>query len=172
MLDAGEAGKAGDESRSRPVAMFQMVEVRTAGAALAQPLGEFFESLKAAGEEAQFHPHPLDRAEAERRVRYDGRDLYYVLMDGGRVIGYGMLRGWDEGYDIPSLGIAVRPDERGKGLSKLLMLFLHAAARRRGAREVRLTVNPDNAIALRLYREIGYTFHTMGDGRLEGILRL
>ena len=152
--------------------MLQMLELRTVGAPLAGPLGEFFERLRAAGDERQFHPHPLDRAEADRRTRYDGRDLYYVLMDEARVIGYGMLRGWDEGYDIPSLGIAVHPDERGKGLSRLIMLFLHAAAKRRGAGTVRLTVTADNAAALRLYREIGYTLRDMGDGRLEGIIRL
>lgn len=152
--------------------MLQMVEVRTFGARLVAPLAEFFSSLKEAGDERQFHPHPLDRAEAERKVRYAGRDLYYVLMDDTRVIGYGMLRGWDEGYDIPSLGIAVHPAERGKGLSRFIMLFLHAAAKRRGAEKVRLTVDTDHAIALALYRDLGYTFREMGDGRLEGIVRV
>lgn len=152
--------------------MLQMVEVRTFGPHLVGALEVFFAALKDAGDERQFHPHPLNRAEAERRVRYTGADLYYVLMDEDRVIGYGMLRGWDEGYEIPSLGIAVHPAERGKGLSRFIMLFLHAAAKRRGAKKVRLTVLPDNEPALRLYRELGYAFRDMGDGRLEGHVRV
>lgn len=150
----------------------RIVELREGGAALAAPLAEFFRRVKEAGDEARFHPHPLTPEEAERRVRYEGRDLYYALTDGDRILGYGMLRGWDEGYAVPSLGIAVHPDERGRGLARLLMLFLHGAARKRGAERVRLTVDTDNDAALRLYRELGYAMQAMEDGRLEGILRL
>lgn len=152
--------------------MLRMAEVRTIGPALTGPLGEFFERLRANGDEIQFHPHPLTQEEAGRRTHYDGRDLYYVLTDGSRILGYGMLRGWDEGYGVPSLGIVIHPDERGKGLAKLMMLFLHEVARRRGAARLRLTVNANNEVALHLYRELGYTFRDMGDGRLEGVIRL
>ena len=150
----------------------RIVEVKAEGASLAAPLAAFFERLKAAGDERWFHPHPLTAEEAQRRVRYGGRDLYYVLADGGRVLGYGMLRGWDEGYAVPSLGIAIDPASRGRGYARLLMLFLHAAARGRGADRVRLTVDADNETALRLYRALGYATREMPDGRLEGILRL
>jgi len=44
-----------------------------------------------------------------------------------------MLRGWDEGYETPSLGIAVHPDARGLGLARTFMGFLHAAASFQGA---------------------------------------
>jgi ribosomal protein S18 acetylase RimI-like enzyme len=152
--------------------MLQMIELRTGGAMLAEPLGAFFQRLHEAGDERHFHPHPLTREEAERRVRYTGRDLYYVLTAESRVLGYGMLRGWDAGYAVPSLGIAVDPGERGRGLARLMMLFLHAAARRRGADRVRLTVGADNEPALRLYRELGYAMRSMEDGRLEGVLQL
>jgi len=152
--------------------MIQIVELRTAGAALAGPLGEFFETLREAGGERHFHPHPLNREEAEHRIQYDGPDLYYVLTEDGKVIGYGMLRGWGEGYETPSLGIAIHPSERGKGLSKLAMLFLHAAARRRNAERVRLTVDADNTVALKLYRRLGYGFRCLEDGRLEGTVQL
>jgi ribosomal-protein-alanine N-acetyltransferase len=149
-----------------------MLEVRTIGAALVDPLSAFFEHLRAAGDDIQFHPHPMTREEAERRVRYDGRDLYYVLIDGTRVLGYGMLRGWDEGYEIPSLGIAIHPHQRRRGLARLVMTFLHEAARRRSAKQVRLTVNADNMGAVRLYREFGYAFRQLNDGRLEGMVLL
>lgn len=136
------------------------------------PLAEFFRALMDAGDEQEFHPHPLTPQEAERLCRYEGRDLFYVLTDGARVLAYGMLRGWDEGYDVPSLGIAVHPNERGRGIGRLLMEFLHTAARRRGAPRVRLKVYPRNEPALRLYRRLGYAFSGKEQGQLVGYLDL
>lgn len=137
-----------------------------------QPLAEFFQSLREAGDEAEFHPHPFTAEEAARRCQYTGRDLYYILVDQSQVLAYGMLRGWDEGYEIPSLGIAVHPRQRGKGLGRLLMEFLHAAARHRGARTIRLKVYPRNARAVRLYESLGYVFQREEAGQLVGFLDL
>lgn len=139
---------------------------------LEQPLAEFFRALKRAGDDKQFHPHPLTDEEAKRRAHYSGEDLYYVLVEGDKVLGYGMLRGWDEGYQVPSLGIAIHPSVRGVGLGKLFMHFLHAAARRRGASKVRLKVYPDNTNALTLYKVLGYTFQAQEAGQLVGFINL
>src|SRR5205823_2006359 len=93
------------------------LEFRGVGPALEGGLAAFFEALRANGDERTFHPHPLTRDEARRRCHYRGKDLYYVATDGARVLGYGMLRGWDEGYAVPSLGIAIAPGCRGVGLA-------------------------------------------------------
>jgi len=135
-------------------------------------LAEFFRALLDAGDEREFHPHPLTPDEAARLCSHEGDDLYYVLVDAGRVLAYGMLRGWDEGYVVPSLGIAVHPLERGRGLGMLLMEFLHAAARRRGASRVRLKVYPRNVVALQMYRRLGYVFGGEERGQLVGYLDL
>ena len=132
------------------------------------PLARFFATLRENGDERTFHPHPMDDAAADEIAAYAGRDLYYVVADGDQVLGYGMLRGWDEGYEVPSLGIGMAPAARGTGLARLLMQFLHAAARRRGAPRVRLTVYPDNAPAVALYRSLGYALEPQADGRLVG----
>ncbi len=137
-----------------------------------QPLAEFFQALREAGDDAEFHPHPFTAEEAARRCQYAGRDLYYILADGERVLAYGMLRGWDDGYEIPSLGIAVHPRERGKGLGRLLMRVLHMAARRHGAKTIRLKVHPHNARAVRLYETLGYTFRGEEAGQLVGFFDL
>jgi len=94
-------------------------------------------------------------------------------VDGNVVLAYGILRGWDEGYAIPSLGIAVHPDARGTALGELLMHFLHGAARQRGARRVRLKVYSDNLAARSLYAKLGYNFDSVvEDGQLIGTLEL
>jgi ribosomal protein S18 acetylase RimI-like enzyme len=49
------------------------------------------------------------------------------VLQGSRIVGYGMLRGWDEGYSVPSLGILVRAEACGQGIGKLLMEHLHLA---------------------------------------------
>jgi len=138
---------------------------------LGDALAELFEALRAAGAERWFHPHPLTREEAERLCAYDGDDVYAVLVDGTRVVAYGMVRGWDAGYEIPRLGIAVHRAERGQGVGRTLMERLHEEAQARGATQVRLTVYADNEPARRLYEELGYELELKGDD-LVGYLAL
>ena len=148
------------------------LEFRVVVKTLERPLAEFFRVLRRAGDDKTFHPHPLTDEEAKRLAQYSGKDLYYVLVEGDKVLGYGMLRGWDEGYEVPSLGIVIHPSVRGMGLGKLFMHFLHAAARRRGASKIRLKVYPDNTTAVTMYQELGYTFQAEEAGQLVGFVDL
>jgi len=152
--------------------MNSALEFRIVDKTLEQPLAEFFRALKDAGDDKHFHPHPFTDEEAKRCAQYLGKDLYYVLIEGDKVLGYGMLRGWDQGYEVPSLGIAMHPSVRGMGLGELFMHFLHAAARRRGASKVRLKVYPDNTAAVTLYKKLGYTFQSEEAGQLVGFIDL
>ncbi len=135
-------------------------------------LASFFQDLVRSGDEKYFHPHPLTCAEARARACYQGRDLYYGVLDKNIVVGYGLLRGWDEGYEIPSLGLAIHASARGKGLGQTLMHFLHAAARLRGCTQVRLTVSQDNIPALTLYKDLGYSLKDLKPGHLVGTINL
>lgn len=148
------------------------LEIRSLGPEHEQALSDFFDALKEEGVDAFFHPHALTDEEARRRCLYAGKDLYYVLVEEGRVLGYGMLRGWDEGFDIPSVGLATRSSARGAGLSTLLVNFLHAAARRRGARKAILKVYKENSAAKKLFEDIGYTFSDTGTRQLSGSIDL
>lgn len=132
----------------------------------------FFQRVSSSGVAQYFHPHPFTPEEAESRTRYTGADLYYALLVDGEMAAYGMLRGWDEGYEVPSLGIAVDPRWQGKGYGRLLMTFLHAAARARGARQIRLKVYEDNARALALYRSLGYQFGGERGSQKIGVVEL
>ena len=137
-----------------------------------QPLAEFLHLLQATGDSKYFHPHPLTAEEATIKAHYSGEDLFYVLVLGREVLGYGMLRGWDEGYSIPSLGIALLPAARGIGLGKAFMHFLHAAARCKGATGIRLKVFPGNETAVRLYADLGYRFVAEEADQLVGMIDL
>jgi len=152
--------------------LFSALEIRRIEPSFEKPLAQFFHALTARGDDAYFHPHPLTEAEARKLAWYSGKDLYYVLVDGQEVLGYGFLRGWDDGFDIPSLGIAIHPSVREQGLGKLLMHFLHAAARHRGARRIRLKVYPENVNAVRLYKRLGYSFRYKEGDQLVGLVEL
>ena len=148
------------------------LEFRIVDKTIEQSLVIFFRDLKTAGDEKYFHPHPLNDVEAKKRTQYSGKDLYYVLLENNQILGYGMLRGWDEGYDVPSLGIVIHPSMRGFGLGELFVHFLHVVARRKGANKVRLKVYPDNASALSLYKKLGYTFQAEDEGEFIGHIDL
>jgi len=135
-------------------------------------LVELFRELIERGEDRYFHPHPFSAEQAAKLVAYTGNDLYYIARMGDRVLAYGMLRGWDEGYRVPSLGIAVHPAGRGTGLARSFMLFLHTAAALRESPSIRLKVYPNNTAARRLYEKLGYQFQPTADEQLLGTLSL
>jgi [ribosomal protein S18]-alanine N-acetyltransferase len=107
-----------------------------------------------------FRPHPLTAEQAEVISRRVGRDVYAILERdaeaGEAFVAYGMLRGWDEGYAIPYLGVAVRSGQERRGLGRLMMAHLHEEAARRGVGQVRLRVHPENGAARALYLSLGY----------------
>jgi ribosomal protein S18 acetylase RimI-like enzyme len=129
-------------------------------------LTELFASL----DPTFFRPHPFTQDEAHRIAGRTGRDLYALLVDETGPVAYGMLRGWDEGYPVPALGVAVRSGSEGRGLGRLMMTHLHDEARQRGAVSVRLRVHPDNVRARRLYESMGYAYR--GEERSELVMVL
>lgn len=129
-------------------------------------LARFLDVIDAAGEAGFFRPHGSNPAELDALCADDVRDLYYAAMRDNDLLAYGLLRGWDEGYDVPSLGIAVAPMHRGAGLGDMMMAFLHSAAHIHGAKRVRLRVHRDNISAIALYRKCGYLFDDTSEGGL------
>lgn len=141
---------SGQSNGGAPLEVIRLVQERAAS------LAQFLRDLKDSGDEAFFSPHGGDAGAIREMLGSARRDLYYLVVEGERVLAYGLLRGWDEGFAIPSLGIAVHPAVKGVGLGRLLMDFLHLAAARRGADKIRLRVHRDNVKAIALYRSLGY----------------
>jgi len=135
-------------------------------------LCSLFEDLLSGGDYHFFHPHPLTASEAKKKIKYSGQDLYFLQISNGTLCGYGFLRGWDEGYEIPSLGLAIHPKFRGRGLGEKFIFFLHEQARNHGAKKVRLTVAADNKAAIYLYSKLGYRFCQKDETALEGFIEV
>jgi [ribosomal protein S18]-alanine N-acetyltransferase len=135
-------------------------------------LFDLFRIIREQGDDEHFHPHPFNRETAVKISNYNGKDLYYVLADQGQVFGYGMLRGWDEGFEVPSLAICIKNEFRGMGYGRVFVSFLHSAAKLRKASRVRLKVYKNNIRAKKLYSELGYTFVSEENGQLVGFKEL
>jgi GNAT superfamily N-acetyltransferase len=135
-------------------------------------LADLFSALRKNGDDRFFHPHALTKDQAKAICAAQTCDLYFLMQSEHKPLAYGMLRGWEEGFAIPSLGIAVHPHVRGQGFGRVMLDFLHGAARFKGARQVRLTVEPDNRLARALYEKVGYRFGVVANQENVGILTL
>jgi GNAT superfamily N-acetyltransferase len=118
----------------------------------ASALGRLFARL----DTTWFGPHDLSAEGARAVAHHVGRDVYLVGWLGPEPVAYGMLRGWDEGYAVPSLGVAVRDGYQRRGFGRQMMEALHGMVRDQGGDRVRLRVAPDNTRARRLYDSMGY----------------
>jgi Acetyltransferases len=148
--------------------MEMSVQFRVVGPEDEDLLAEIFTDI----DETFFRPHPFSLDEARRIACEAGQDTYSLLVEDGRPVAYGVLRGWDEGYAVPSLGVAVRTSAQGRGLGRLMMAHLHAEAGRRGATVLRLRVHPDNVKARRLYESLGYAYAGEDRGELVMLVDL
>lgn len=124
-------------------------------------------AIEGKGEAKWFRPHPFTLEHLKTLCQPGKRDLFYLMSANAAVFGYGLLRGWDEGYDIPSLGLAVHPNYRSIGLGSTMIQFLHCAARARGCQRVRLRVEQGNSAAINLYLRMGYRFESPVDGDVD-----
>lgn len=137
------------------------MEIRSLGPSDVHELARFFAAIDAdEATVALFHPHPFNSETAQRICNRDGinADRYFAAFDGTMVVGYAMLRGWDEGYDMPSFGVCVRPDARGRGIGRRLLADALGRARAAGACRVMLKVFGENSVARNLYESMGFVF--------------
>jgi ribosomal protein S18 acetylase RimI-like enzyme len=154
--------------------MVSTIDIICLSPAETDAVGKFFLQIARDPETKFFHPHPFTFAEAARVCSHAGNDKYVGLRRDGDFLAYGMLRGWDEGYLVPSLGIYVAPELRRTGAAQALMQVLHLLARLAGAKQVRLKVYRENSPAYRMYRSMGYIFteEKGSNAQLIGLLDL
>jgi ribosomal protein S18 acetylase RimI-like enzyme len=85
------------------------------------------------------------------------RDLYFGGFEpSGMMMALSMLRGWDDGFEVPSFGIVVDHAAQGRGIGKQMTAWTVAQARQAGAAAVRLSVYDDNPRAVAIYEREGF----------------
>ena len=103
-----------------------------------------------------FDPFPLTEAQARRIACEPRRDGYYLAARGQDLLGLSMLRGFDEGYEVPSFGIFVDHASHGRGVGRQLTTWTIERARLQGCPAMRLSVYADNAAARGIYDSLGF----------------
>lgn len=106
---------------------------------------------------ATFTPFPMTAATAATLLSERREDHYYgAFARQGEIVALSMLRGWDEGFVVPSFGIAVDARWHGHGVGTHMTAWTVEQARALGAPSVRLTVYDDNPTAQRIYADLGF----------------
>lgn len=83
-------------------------------------------------------------------------DGYWGIFDGTALAGYFMLRGFDDGWDIPAYGVFVPEAYAGRGLSRLALQYALCWCRLKGVKTVMLKCHPENERALKVYESCGF----------------
>ncbi|MEU6454229.1 GNAT family N-acetyltransferase [Streptomyces sp. NPDC047065] len=79
-----------------------------------------------------------------------------VLDDDEHLHGYVLAATSAHNRESWILGLCVAMDHRGEGLGRLLMAAILEQLRKDGIQVVRLTVEPENRVAVRLYEHFGF----------------
>lgn len=120
-------------------------------------LSQLFDRNNISDVTTYFHPFPLNRDSAKRIACTVHLDRYYGVFNRDQIIGFCMLRGWDQGFSIPSFGVLVDSDFQGHGVGRKLTAFCLLEAGGLGCPSVRLSVYSSNEVAVRIYRALGFT---------------
>jgi GNAT superfamily N-acetyltransferase len=121
-----------------------------------------------------FHPFSFDEASVVEVLRQAGRDRFFGLFvtdnSHDQLVGFYMLRGFDEGYAIPMYGVFISERYSGLGLARLSLQHAETFCRLNKIAELKLKVHPNNVRARALYEELG--FDTVGTDQANANLVL
>ncbi len=103
-----------------------------------------------------FMPFTFDRDTVTTVLSSARADRYFGIFINGKMAGFFMLRGFDQGYAIPAYGVWIAPRFAGKGLAELTLKQAIAVCRISGIDALMLKCHPKNIIARRLYERNGF----------------
>lgn len=86
------------------------------------------------------------------------KDMFYGVYIDNALVGFYMLRGWDEGYEVPSYGVWIAKNFSSKGLSKLTLQHAISICRINKVKKLLLKVHPENVIAKKIYEDFGFIY--------------
>jgi len=90
----------------------------------------------------------------------ESENIHLVDYVEGVPVAFGLIRGFDEGWDDKCLGIAVHKDFRGQGYGYRMLDKIIGISKNLGLTQLRLHVHPDNKAAIKLY--MGMEFRKKG----------
>ena len=121
-----------------------------------EELARFFNDNNRPEITSRFHPFPLTAETAHRLACTTYLDHYYITVINEQIVGLCMLRGWDEGFEVPTFGVLTDHWFNGLGLGRQMTQFAIAKATKLGCRAIRLSVYASNVRAILLYESLGF----------------
>lgn len=103
-----------------------------------------------------FTPFPCDAETFRCLLERKRRDQYFVVLLDGRVAGFYMLRGLDEGFSVPAYGVWIAAQYSGRGLALATLTHAMEASRALGCERLMLKVHPENGRARAMYERFGF----------------
>lgn len=103
-----------------------------------------------------FIPFNFDEETINKMLVKAEHDKYFGVFVNNNIVGFYMLRGFDEGYEIPSYGVWISKKYSGLGLSKLTLQHAISLCKLNRVKKLMLKVHPDNKIAKNIYESFGF----------------
>ncbi len=105
---------------------------------------------------------PFDFSETTIKIilQQKKNDKYFGIFFYNELAGCYMLRGFDEGFEIPSYGVWIASKFSNSGLSTLTLFHAFSFCKLNKIKKLMLKVYPDNIVAKKLYESLG--FHQTG----------
>ena len=83
-------------------------------------------------------------------------DLFIGIFVNKKIAGFFMLRGFDEGFDIPAYGVWISSKYANKGLAKLTLQYSLSICQLADVKRIMLKFHPENIIAKNMYKNFGF----------------
>ncbi len=103
-----------------------------------------------------FTPFGFAEESILRVLADQGQDVYMGVYWLDRIIGFFMLRGWNEGYETPAFGIVVDETFRGFGVEMLSLETAKVICKLRGATRLMFKMHPENISVRAVARKTGF----------------
>jgi len=131
------------------------ISIRKIGPDLALELSELLQNSDL-DYSRYFIPFSFDFKTVKKILTDVNLDLFFGIFVNNKLIGFYMLRGFDEGYDIPSYGVWVSSEFSGRGIARLTLQHAISFCKINNINKLMLKVHPDNLKAKKLYEDFGF----------------
>lgn len=91
-----------------------------------------------------FYAFGSDEGQIKEILSAYERDVYSGVFWRSNLVGVFMLRGWDDGYEVPSFGVLIDEKYRGGAFMRLTLDAAKLISRLAGAKRLMAKIHPDN----------------------------
>jgi len=135
--------------------MFNSIEITELGSENAETLSQLL--LDSDKNYSQyFVPFSFEVNSIKEILEIATNDKYFGVLISEKIVGFYMLRGFDDGYEIPSYGVWIAKEFSDLGLAKLTLQHAISYCKVNGIKKIMLKVHPDNSVAKKTYENYGF----------------